>query len=169
MGWSVFKKTSGRFGPSPGSSNFPSLGSFQRRSCGVFNGKSSGTYRQTSFPFGKSLTPETAFRPCIDCWRMRCKDKNTFTSLLGGRGCESLWLFKHTLTFLFACFTGDNISNRCGSFPVFLLQVPIRPSVLLSPFHIRGKCRLENTVLHSCHPAWTLVWKGQGSSSERLF
>ena len=83
LGWStsVFKKTSGRFGPCPGSSNFPSLGSFQRRSCGVFNGESSLTFRQTSFPFGKSLTPETAFRLCIDCWRMRCKDKNTFIGL----------------------------------------------------------------------------------------
>lgn len=65
----------------------------------------------------------------------------TGTSLRRGTDCESLWLFKHTLTFLFACFTGDNISNCCGSFPIFLLQVPIRPSVLLSPFHIRGKSR----------------------------
>lgn len=86
----------------------------------------------------------------------------TGTSLRRGTDCESPWLFKHTLTFLFACFTGDNISNCCGSFPIFLLQVPIRPSVLLSPFHIRGKSRTLS--YGSPHGGW-----GGGMPSNRKY
>lgn len=48
--------------------------------------------------------------------------------------------------FLFVCFAGDNISDCCSSFPIFLLQVPIWPSVLLPQCYIRGKCCFERRL-----------------------
>ena len=59
------------------------------------------------------------------------------------RASERGWQWIYSECFLFVCFAGDNISDYCSSFPVFLLQVPIWPSVLLPLCYIRGKYCFE--------------------------